>query len=228
MRGGGRQCGRVAGPGRRAGRGAGAGLRRIRRAVADRPAHSAGPGGVRGRSRCAAHPHEPHPPPGRVQLTILGDTAYGTGELRERLQADGHTLVIKPPPPRPAIPRGFTIDDFTVYSEAGTAPLPARPPRTPPRPQAGGARRLPPRRPGRGAAARRAAAAPAWREERRLRRPPAARPTAWLVARGNRRVPYRGVLKNDNWLHHRAAALNLRRLVNLGLARTTDGNWALA
>src|SRR5258708_17116696 len=126
MRGGGRQCGRVAGPGRRAGRGAGAGLRRIRRAVADRPAHSAGPGGVRGRSRCAAHPHEPHPPPGRVQLTILGDTAYGTGELRERLQADGHTLVIKPPPPRPAIPGGFTIDDFTVDSEAGPGSCPAR------------------------------------------------------------------------------------------------------
>lgn len=46
------------------------------------------------------------------KLTVLGDTAYGTGELRERLQADGHTLVIKPlrcgqpspaaPPARPA------------------------------------------------------------------------------------------------------------------------------
>ncbi len=59
------------------------------------------------------------------ELTILGDTAYGTGELRERLQADGHTLVIKPPPPRPAIPGGFTIDDFTVDSEAGTVTCPA-------------------------------------------------------------------------------------------------------
>ena len=78
------------------------------------------------------------------------------------------------------------------------------------------------------AAARRAAADPAWQEEYRRWRPPVERAIAWLVARGNRRVPYRGVLKNDNWLHHRAAALNLRRLVNLGLARTTDGNWALA
>jgi hypothetical protein len=29
-------------------------------------------------------------------------------------------------------------------------------------------------------------------------------------------------------LANRAAALNLRRLVNLGLTRTTDGTWALA
>jgi DDE family transposase len=75
------------------------------------------------------------------------------------------------------------------------------------------------------AAARRAAA---WQEEYRRWRPPVERAIAWLVARGNRRVPYRGIAKNDNWLHHRAAALNLRRLVNLGLTRTSDGTWALA
>ena len=52
------------------------------------------------------------------------------------------------------------------------------------------------------------------------------RSIAWLT-RGNRRLRYRGVAKNDNWLHHRAAALNLRRLTTLGL--TTDHNgWALA
>ena len=187
------------------------------------------------------------------ELTILGDTAYGTGELRERLQADGHTLVIKPPPPRPAIPGGFTIDDFTVDSEAGTVTCPAGHTVTLGRPQASDNRQAQFKAWCRGcplrercttskagrvltvhprhvllAAARRAAADPAWQEEYRLWRPPVERAIAWLVARGNRRVPYRGVLKNDNWLHHRAAALNLRRLVNLGLARTTDGNWALA
>jgi hypothetical protein len=73
-----------------------------------------------------------------------------------------------------------------------------------------------------------AAADPAWQDEYRRWRPPVERAIAWLVARGNRRVPYRGVLKNDNWLHHRAAALNLRRLINLGLIRTSDGAWALA
>jgi hypothetical protein len=40
-------------------------------------------------------------------------------------------------------------------------------------------------------------------------------------------VPYRGVAKNDAWLHLRAAAINLRRLLNLGLTGT-DGNWTLA
>lgn len=42
---------------------------------------------------------------------------------------------------------------------------------------------------------------------------------AWLVAEGNRRVPYRGAIKNDTRLHNRAAALNLRRLIDLGLTR---------
>ncbi|WP_169796131.1 hypothetical protein [Streptomyces hirsutus] len=36
-----------------------------------------------------------------------------------------------------------------------------------------------------------------------------------------------GCLKNDAWLHTRAAALNLRRLINLGLTRA-NGTWALA
>ena len=40
-------------------------------------------------------------------------------------------------------------------------------------------------------------------------------------------MPYRGVAKNDAWLHHRAAARNLRRLLNLGL-NLQDGTWAIA
>ena len=35
------------------------------------------------------------------------------------------------------------------------------------------------------------------------------------------------MIKNNAWLHHRAAALNLRRLTALGLTRT-DGTWRLA
>jgi hypothetical protein len=46
------------------------------------------------------------------------------------------------------------------------------------------------------------------------------RSIAWLAAGGNRRVPFRGTRSNDLWLHHRVAGLNLRRLLNLGLART--------
>ena len=52
------------------------------------------------------------------------------------------------------------------------------------------------------------------------------RSLAWLT-RDNRRVPYRGVAKNDAWLHLRVAAIDLRRLLNLGLTGT-DGQWALA
>ena len=52
------------------------------------------------------------------------------------------------------------------------------------------------------------------------------RTIAWLT-RGNRRLRYRGIVKNDQWLHHRAAALNLRRLVTLGLDHTGT-NWAIA
>ena len=57
-------------------------------------------------------------------------------------------------------------------------------------------------------------------------RPMVERTIAWL-ARGNRRVPLRGVTKNNNWLHHRVAAINLRRLLNLGLS-FGDTGWALA
>ena len=49
---------------------------------------------------------------------------------------------------------------------------------------------------------------------------------AWLT-RGNRKVRYRGVGKNDHWLHHRAAAINLRRLITMGLGHTGT-TWALA
>ncbi len=44
------------------------------------------------------------------------------------------------------------------------------------------------------------------------------RSIAWLVAKGNRfRVAYRGIPRNQIWLAHRCAAINLRRLINLGL-----------
>ena len=42
---------------------------------------------------------------------------------------------------------------------------------------------------------------------------------------GNRRVRYRGVARNHQWAQARAAAINLRRLVNLGLDH--DGGWVL-
>ncbi|MEN8651632.1 IS1182 family transposase [Streptomyces sp. 21So2-11] len=185
-------------------------------------------------------------------LTVLGDAAYGTGELRENLQADSHTLVIKPPPLRQTIPGGFTGDDFQVDTSAGTVTCPAGNTVTLGRPLKGGNRqaqfkklcrdcplreRCTTSKTGRvfsvhpqydtlKAARHQAATSKEWQDEYRRWRPPVERAIAWLVARGNRRVPYRGVLKNDTWLHNRAAALNLRRLINLGLTRTS-GTWTL-
>ena len=60
----------------------------------------------------------------------------------------------------------------------------------------------------------------------RQHRPMVERSIAWLT-RGNRKVRYRGTIKNDHWLHHRAAALNLRRLITLGLTHTGT-TWAIA
>jgi hypothetical protein len=52
------------------------------------------------------------------------------------------------------------------------------------------------------------------------------RSISWLVAAGNRRLRYVETRRVDLWLHHRAAALNLRRLLTLGLTRS-DGTWAV-
>jgi hypothetical protein len=45
------------------------------------------------------------------------------------------------------------------------------------------------------------------------------RSIAWLVADGGRRVPYRGIERNEVWWLVRVAAVNLRRLLVLGLDR---------
>jgi hypothetical protein len=53
------------------------------------------------------------------------------------------------------------------------------------------------------------------------------RSIAWLVRGPNRRLPYRGTDRNRLWLGHRAAAVNLHRLIKLGLTHRTD-HWAIA
>jgi hypothetical protein len=64
---------------------------------------------------------EPHRP---ARLEVLGDTAYGTGDARAALAATRHVAVIKPTPLRPAVPGGFTLDDFTVDEAARTVTCP--------------------------------------------------------------------------------------------------------
>jgi IS5 family transposase len=179
-------------------------------------------------------------------VTVLADSAYGTGELRAALAASGHLDRVKSAPLHPAVAGGFTVDDFDVDHHAGTATCPAEITR---RISSAGyvtfgaiCRGCPLRARCTAAisgkslkirphdalqrAARRESRNPYWLNEYRTHRPMVERTIAWLT-RGNRKVRYRGTAKNDHWLHHRAAALNLRRLITLGLTNTAT-TWAIA
>jgi hypothetical protein len=57
-------------------------------------------------------------------IEVLGDSAYGTGELLATVTEGGHTAIIKPWPLRPAVAGGFTLDEFTVDETAGTVTCP--------------------------------------------------------------------------------------------------------
>ena len=77
---------------------------------------------------------------------------------------------------------------------------------------------------------RRAANKPRWAKEEtqntyRNLRPSAERTIAWLTRHNPRRVPYRGIIPNQQWPTTPTAAINLQRLINLGLTHTTTG-WA--
>jgi hypothetical protein len=63
--------------------------------------------------------------PQDTRLEAYGDSAYGRGEARAAYRDAGHDTVIKPGPPRPAVPGGFTVGDFTINEQAGTVTCPA-------------------------------------------------------------------------------------------------------
>jgi IS5 family transposase len=174
---------------------------------------------------------------------VLADSAYGSGETRVALRRGRHRLAIKPWP-TPNTGR-FGRDDFVVDHAARTATCPAG--HTVPINATWTARfggrctdcsqrqNCTTSRSGRDlhltphdqelVDARRA-----WRDrdfanDYRRWRPMVERSLAWLVRPG-RRVAYRGIARNRIWLAHRAAAVNLQRLINLGL--THDTTWRLA
>jgi hypothetical protein len=179
-------------------------------------------------------------------LEVLGDSAYGSGEALSGLQNAGHTPIIKPLPLRPAVEGGFTAEDFSVDEDAGTVTCPNGLTRTMSKNRTvtfGAACRECPLRArcttaktGRSLLIhvhdklqrthRETAKDPDFQSVYRRHRPMVERSIAWLT-RGNRRVPYRGVTKNNTWIHHRVAAINLRRLLVLGL-RHHHGTWTLA
>jgi hypothetical protein len=183
------------------------------------------------------------------ELEVLADTAYGTGDARAQLAKDGHTPIIKPAPLRPAVPDGFTTDDFTVDEDGSTVTCPGGFTRrmTAKRSVTFGAacqdcplrQRCTTSKTGRtlhlhphDALLRQARCT--WRDNQHLRqtyrqhRPMVERSIAWLIGpKGRcRKLRYRGTTMGDLWLHHRMAALNLRRLLTLGLTRQS-GTWAL-
>ena len=180
------------------------------------------------------------------QVTVLGDSAYGTGDMLAALHTAGHIAVVKPWPVNPAVAGGFTVDDFIIDTAADTMTCPAGVTRKINRVRqvnfgvacrqcplrerctrsaTGKSMRL--REHDALARAHRARAAdPGFIADYRQHRPMVERSIAWIT-RGNRRLRYRGTAANNAWLHRRAAAINLRRLTNLGLHRS-DKNWALA
>jgi transposase len=180
-------------------------------------------------------------------VDVLGDTAYSSAQTRHALERQGHRLFLKPAPLRAAVPGGFTLDDFAIDTTTDTVTCPAghTVELAPPRGQhhqrkaafesvctgcplrerctkakAGRILTIRPHHDQQAAARHQAATDHDWQNEYRRWRPPVERAVAWIVHRGNRRLRYRGTIANDTWLHTRAAALNLRRLINLGLTHT--------
>ncbi len=178
-------------------------------------------------------------------LEVLGDGAYGSGGTLAALGKAKHQRAIKPWPTTPAVPGGFEREDFVVDEEAGTATCPAGHTVSI---TAGRAAvfevhcrgcslrdRCTKSKDGRTLRlnlhdkelmeSRRAWREGDFAEDYRRWRPMVERSIAWLVADNHRRVRFRGVKRNQLGLSLRIAAINLRRLVNLGLDH--DGEWIL-
>jgi IS5 family transposase len=182
-------------------------------------------------------------------LQVLADSAYGSGEIRAGLRARGHDQAIKPIPLRTNPRLGadqFHRDDFTVDHSARTVTCPAG---LTIAISARGSATFGTRCRGCGlrsrctsaadgrhltitehddelVAARQAWARGDFTDDYRRHRPMVERSIAWLVANGHRRVRYRGIDRNQLGLSLRAAAINLRRLINLGLGHNGT-TWTL-
>jgi len=183
---------------------------------------------------------------GDQPVEVLGDSAYGSGDMLAAIQAAGHRAIIKPMPLARAVPGGFSIDDFTVDHQGRTVTCPA-----------GQTRKISTKgnvtfgvicsscplaaqctQSARGRRMtigvhdqikrthRTNAKDPDFQDVYRQHRPMVERSIAWMT-RDARRVPYRGVVKNNAWWATRAAGINLKRLLNLGLV-LENGTWATA
>ena len=180
-------------------------------------------------------------------LVVLADSAYGSGETRAALRKAKHAQAIKAIPlAKPKIEDGYGRDDFTVDHDARTVTCPQGHTVTiAPKGTATFGKRCigcPLRQRCTTAKGGRSltisehddelvAARQAWNDKTfladyRQYRPMVERSIAWIVTSGHRRVRYRGVEANRTQLALRVAAINLRRLVNLGLNHNGEA-WAI-
>ena len=183
-----------------------------------------------------------------IGLEVYGDSAYGSGEAREAYRQAGHDTVIKPKPVQPAVPGGFTLDDFDIDHGEQTVTCPAghTRPITASRTVTFGKlctdcplrARCTTAKTGRSMtihqyeALLRAARAQGRTPEFKQAYPTRSnveRTVAHVATQNGHRIKLRhlGVEANNAWLRTRAAALNLRTLLKHGLTRR-DGAWALA
>ena len=177
---------------------------------------------------------------------VVADSAYASGPALQEFDDKGLTPVTKPIVRKPRIKDGFHRDDFDIDTKArtvtcpvghttrirpgGTAPFAKRCKPCPKRARCTTAKK------GRVIVVDeyhdlRAANKARWAQDEtktiyRRYRPPVERSIAWLTRGKARRVPYRGTKRNQQWFTTRTAAINLQRLINLGVAHTTSG-WTL-
>ncbi len=169
-------------------------------------------------------------------VEVLGDTAYGGGRARAEIAERGHCATIKPLPSRPAVPGGFDRDDFTVDHDKRTVTCPNG--QTVPISAKGSATfgrrcqgcplrdRCTTNKSGRSLhvsahdrelVAARAQAKTLEFAETYPYRSLVERSISWMVKDGHRRCRYRGVKRNQLGWSLRVAAVNLTRLLNLGM-----------
>ena len=180
-------------------------------------------------------------------LQVLADSAYGSGETRAALREAKHIQAIKPIPlSKPRIDGGYSRNDFVIDHDQHTVMCPngvtvtisakgnvtfgkrciGCPVRERCTTSPAGRTLKISDHDEELVAARRAWNDKTFMADYRQYRPMVERGIAWIVTNGHRRVRYRGVDKNRAQLDLRVAAINLRRLVNLGLHHNGYG-WAI-
>ena len=169
----------------------------------------------------------PTNPPG---AEIVADSAYASGAGFETFDDLGHTPVVKPIVRKPHIEDGYHRDDFCIDTGARTVTCPARhttrirpggtapfskwctgcPLRTRCTTSARGRTITIDRHHNLRAKNKARCAKDETQNTYRTYRPPVERAIAWLTRHQARRVPYRGLAPNQQWLTTPTAAINPR------------------